>query len=56
MAKFKRYEVKSRKKQGKSEGRATAHMENKYFKRQRNQEMEQLLADDMEDYLEDHYL
>ena len=55
MAKFKRYEAKG-KKRGKSERRASAHMENKYFKRQKNQELEQLLYDDMEDYLEDHYL
>lgn len=55
MAKFKRYEAKGRKKDGKSERRAAAHMENKYFKRQKNHEMERLLVDDMEDYLEDHY-
>jgi hypothetical protein len=29
-------------------------MEVKYFRQQRNLELDQLLVDDMEDYLEDH--
>jgi hypothetical protein len=30
-------------------------METKYFKQQKNIELDRYLIDDMEDYLEDHY-
>jgi len=59
MAKFKRYDSRNKKasfKKSRSGQRVVAHMENKYFKQQKTQEIEQFLADDVDDYLEDHYL
>ena len=55
MAKFKRYEKRGSNKQSKSERRVASHMENKYYKRQKNEEFEKILVDDIDDYLEDHY-
>jgi len=57
MAKFKRYDPRNKKaerKHHRSHGRQSHHMETKYFKQQKNEELGQLLLDDMYDYLEDH--
>lgn len=57
MAKFKRNDPQNKKaerKRHRSHGRQSHHMETKYFKQQKNEEMNKLLVDDMYDYLEDH--
>jgi len=58
MAKFKRYDPrnkKSERKRHRSHGRQSHHMEVKYFKQQRNEELGQIVEADVSDYLEDHY-
>lgn len=58
MAKFKRYDPRNKKaerKNHRSHGRQSHHMEVKYFRQQRHQELDQLVAEDMEDYLGDHH-
>ena len=58
MAKFKRFDPRNKKaarKHQRSHGRQSHHMETKYFKQQKNEELDQILADDVDDYLEDHY-
>ena len=57
MAKFKRYDPRNKKaerRNHRSHGRQSHHMETKYFKQQKNVEHDQLIYEDMEDYLEDH--
>lgn len=57
MAKFKRYDPRNKKatrRNHRSGGRQSHHMEVKYFKQQKNVEHDQLVEDDMYDYLEDH--
>jgi len=57
MAKFKRYDPRNKKaerKHNRSHGRQSHHMETKYFKQQKNFELDQILVDDVDDYLEDH--
>ena len=57
MAKYKRFDPRNKKaerKHHRSHGRQSHHMETKYFKQQKNVELDQLLIDDMDDYLEDH--
>lgn len=59
MAKFKRYDPRNKKanrNNHRSNGRQSHHMETKYFKQQKNVEHDQLIYEDMEDYLEDHRL
>lgn len=57
MPKFKRYDPRNRKaerKNHRSHGRQTHHMETKHFKQQKNEEMDEILHADIYDYLEDH--
>jgi hypothetical protein len=54
MAKFKRYDGRNKKANQKSRRSAASRIDNKYFKRQKNQEIERHVYEDMDDYLGDH--
>lgn len=57
MAKFRRYDPRNKKaerKNHRSNGRRSHHMETKYFKAQKHQENNRIMIDDMSDYLQDH--
>lgn len=59
MAKFKRFDPQNKKavrKNHRSNGRQSHHMEVKYFRQRKNEELSEILEADMEDYLGDHYI
>jgi hypothetical protein len=58
MAKFKRFDPQNKKaarKNHRSNGKQSHHMETKYFRQQRNEEWSQILDADVDDYLGDHH-
>lgn len=59
MAKYRRFDPRNKKaerKNHRSEGRRMGHIENKYFNQRKNMEHDHLVHEDMEDYLEDHWV
>lgn len=60
MAKYKRHEFRSKQQNSQKRFKADApsglsHHQNRQFKTQKNTEMEQIMVDDIHDYLEDYY-
>jgi len=54
MAKFKRYDGRNKKAKQKSPRSAMSRIDNKYFKQQKNHELERHVYEDMDDYLGDY--